>query len=153
MDETQRILLAADIRASTDADVIAALAIRNDTELANLYNLDSTLEVWREAVQPEEYREAMDWTEVDNLPAGKARIWEWITENMMRSFDATKANIRAGLNEAWNGTTETNLIALSKEFCSVAEKIYADTTASPATRDFVGNVTANDVGLALNANP
>ena len=153
MDEAQRTLLAADIRANTDPDVVAALAIRNDTEMANLYNLDSTLEVWREAVQPEEYREAMDWTEVDNLPAGKARIWEWITENMMRSYDATKANIRAGLNEAWGGTTEANLIAISKEFCSVAEEIYADTTASPATRVFVGNITATDVGLALNANP
>ena len=31
MDETQRTLLAADIRANTDPDVVAALAIRNDT--------------------------------------------------------------------------------------------------------------------------
>ena len=157
LTDAQATTLAAHIRANTDTDVVNALAIRNDTELARLYNLDSAFIVWRESITPTEYREAMDWTEVDNLPAGKARIWEWITEQMLREYDATKANIRAGLAEAWsNGNTRDNLIAISKEATSLVESLYAagtGTDVSPGIRVFVGNVTDIDVGKALNNNP
>lgn len=158
MNITQRSILAAHIRANTDPDVIAALAQRNDTELARLYNLDSAFIVWRESIEPNEYREQMVWTEVDGLQAGKARIWEWITQNMTMPIDATKANVRAGLAEVFpaNQSTRGQLLAIAKEACSLAESIFATgtgTDASPGVRTFVGNVTITDIGKALNENP
>jgi len=158
LSESQRTTLAAHIRANTDQDVIDALAIRNDTELTRLYNLDSDFVVWIENLAPSQYREAMVWTEIDGLQAGKARIWEWITQNMTMSIDATKTNIRAGLAEVFpsNQVTRGNLLAIAKEPASVAESIYATgtgATGNPGVRDFVGTITTTDVGRALNDNP
>ena len=157
LSEAQRVDLAAHIRASTDPDVVASLLIRNDTELARLYNLLSTFIVWREVVTPAEYREGLDWTEVENLTVGKARIWEWITENMLSPYDATMDNIRAGLGATWGASnTADALIPISKEPCSITEEIYATgtgTTASPGIRDFVGSISDTDISLSLNENP
>ena len=158
LNETQLITLAADIRASADQAVIDALAIRNDTELTRLYNLDSTFIIWREALPVDEYREAMVWTEVDGLQVGKARIWEWITQNMTLPIDATKANVRAGLGEVFpaNQVTRGQLLTIAKEFCSIAEEIYVTgtgTVADPGVRVFVGLITTTDIGRALNENP
>ncbi len=52
----QQATLAADICASTDPDVVAALAARNDSLLAEIYNGPSTFVVWSSSVPPEEYR-------------------------------------------------------------------------------------------------
>ena len=158
LTETQRTTLAAHIRANTDPLVVDALAIRNDTELARLYNLDSAFIVWREAIQPSEYREAMVWTEIDGLQVGKARIWEWITQNMTMAIDATQDNVRAGLGEVFpaNQDTRDALLTIAKEAASVAEEVFATgigTVASPGMRVFVGNVTDTDVSKALNENP
>ena len=158
LDTAQRATLAAHIQANTDPAVVQALADRNDTALAALYNADSAFVVWREAIQPSEYREAMVWTEVDQLQVGKARIWEWITQNMTLAIDATKANVRAGLAEVFSAQSASRsaLLAIAKEAASLAESIFASgegSTANPGTRVFVGNVTTTDIGRALNENP
>lgn len=156
----QRATLAAHIRASADAEVITALAGRNDTEMARLYNLDSGITIWKSSVSPAEYRAAIDWTEVDNLTIGKARIWEWVTQDMSVAFDATNANIRAGLAQAWvtNSETRTNLLNVAKRLATVAEGVFANgegagTPADPDTASWTGNLTHTDVGKALNENP
>lgn len=158
LDITQRTTLAAHIRANADPDVVAALAGRNDTELTRLYNLPSSFIVWREAVPPEEYREQMVWTEVDGLQAGKARIWEWITQNMTLAIDATKANVRQGLADVFpsNQTTRGQLLSIAKEAASMAESLFATgtgTDAAPGVRVVRGPITTTDVGKALNENP
>lgn len=150
--------LAAHIRANINPDVVAALAIRNDTELARLYNLASTFIVWREVITPIEYREQIVWTEVDTLTVGKARIWEWITQDMTADIDATKINVRSGLAEVFpaNQTTRDQLLSIAKEAASIVEEIFATgtgTTADPGIRTQIGPVTINDIGTALNNNP
>lgn len=52
MTDQQLIALAAHIRANADQAVVAALAIRNDTELSRLYNLASAFVVWRTTAKP-----------------------------------------------------------------------------------------------------
>lgn len=158
LTNTQRTVLAAHIRANQDPLVVSALSARNDTEMARLYNLDSTFIVWRENIDPTEYREAMVWTEIDNLTIGKARIWEWITQNMTMPVDATKDNIRAGIAEVFpaNQSTRAALLAIAKEPASLAESIFATGTgsnAAPGVRVFVGDVSIEDIGRALNDNP
>lgn len=158
LSAAQRTTLAAHIRANTDPDVVAALATRNDTELTRLYNLDSGFYAWRPSIDVDEYREALDWTEVDNLTAGKARIWEWVTGQMTRALESGKANVRAGLAQCWaaNSTTRTNLLAIAKRFATVAEEVFATGTGTentPGDLVFEGSVTTTDIGRALNENP
>lgn len=157
LTEEQRTILAAHIRANTDPDVVAALSIRNDKTLAKLYELPSEFIVWREAIRPEEYREVMVWTEVDGLQAGKARIWEWITQQMTKAIDATKANVRAGLAEVFpaNQATRGQLLAIAKEAATVAQSVFATgagTEESPGVRTFRGKVSIQEIGIALNEN-
>ena len=158
LSETQRTTLAAHIRANTDQDVIDALAVRNDSELTRLYNLASTFYVWRTSITPAEYRDAIVWTEVDGLTTGKARIWEWITQNMTMAINTSSANVRQGLADAFaqNTTTRPNLLAIAKRFATVAESIFSTgtgTSGNPGTLGFEGTITTEDVGRALNDNP
>ena len=61
--------------------------------------------VWRDKVtQDEIMQNGFDWTQVDNLTVGKARIWQWMFDNASKSINPTKANIRAGVDAAWVGT-------------------------------------------------
>jgi hypothetical protein len=146
--------LAAAIRASTDPDVVAALAIRNDVGLADLYNRDSTFVVWRSAVPPEEYREAIVWADCDALSAAKARSWEWLTGAMTLPLDTTKANVRAGLADVWPvGTTRTQLLAACKRYATQAEALFATgsgTSGTPGTLVWEGMLGHWDVSEALN---
>lgn len=158
LSAAQRTTLAAHIRANTNPDVVAALAARNDNELVRLYNLDSTFYAWRPTVDVAEYRDAMDWTEVDNIQAAKARIWDWATGNMTLPLETGKANVRAGLAQCWaaNSATRANLLAIAKRFATIAEEIYASGTGSevsPGDLGYEGNITSTDVGRALNENP
>jgi hypothetical protein len=154
LTDAQYTTLANHIRANTDPDVVAALAIRNDTELARIYNLDSATDVWKPEVTPEEYRANMVWTEVDQLTAGASRIWEWITSNMTLPFDASDVNVRQGLTDVFgqNTTTRTQLLAVSKRFASVYEGIFATGTGTK-NLEVVGPVTIKIIGKALNSNP
>jgi hypothetical protein len=154
----QQTTLAQAIRADTNQAVIDALEIRNDVLLAELYNAATTFVVWRTNLSPAEYREAIVWTEVDALTVGKARIWEWVTQQMTAPIDASKVNVRQGLMDCWasNTTTRTQLTAAAKRAASKAEKLFATgtgTTATPGTLGWEGTLSYTDIGLALGANP
>ena len=157
LTKTQRTTLAAHIKANADQAVIDALAIRNDTKIAELYNKNSGFYVWRERLEPNEYREVMVWTEIDGLQVGKARIWEWITQNMTIAIDATKDNVRAGLAEVFPANQETRgqLLAIAYELASLVESIYATGTGTESdqgVRVVVGTLPVLDVSKALNEN-
>lgn len=158
LDQTQRATLAAHIKANTDPAVVSALAGRDDTTLTALYNLDSAFYVWRPTISVEEYRDALDWTEVDNITAAKARIWDWVTGQMTLPLESGKASVRAGLAQCWanNSNTRTNLLAIAKRFATVAEAIFATGVGNennPGDLVYEGKVTTTDIGRALNENP
>lgn len=157
LTSAQLATLKAAILADTDPAVIAARSIRNDTEVARLYNLASSpaFIVWKTAVPPEDYRESVVWTEVDTLTVGKARIWEWLTGLMALPFNPSKANVRTGIADCWavGTTTRTQLLALAKRTATKAEKLYATgtgTDATPGTLTFEGALGFMDVAEALN---
>ncbi len=127
----------------------------------------TTFFVWRSSVPIDEImRNGMDWTLVDGLTVGKARIWEWL--GRLGVIDASKVNVRAGIDEAWKGTgaalvaVRANIYAHCKRPSlingvtyapgpSVVEKLFADVTggngaaATPATLTFEGSITWQDV--------
>lgn len=155
LTDAQKTTLAAHIRANSDAEVVAALAIRNDTELTRLYNLDSSFIVWRPSIPPTEYRAAMVWNEVDQMTAGAARIWDWVTMGMTEPLDGSDANIRQGIADAFgqNTTTRGNLLAVAKRAASVFEEIFATGTGNngnPGTLVVEGPLSLNDLSGALN---
>ena len=111
--------------------------------------------VWRTSVPIDDImRNGMDWARVDNLSVGKARIWDWMSR--LGQFDASRTNVRAGIDACWVGTAadlavRTAVYIHCKRSASFAEKVLATgtgTDAVPATMVFEGQVSLNDlIGL------
>ena len=129
-------------------------------EISGLLNQTATPDfiVWKTNVSIDEImRNGMDWARVDNLSVGKARIWEWI--GRLGTFNAAKANIRAGIDAAWVGTLADLSVRAAvythcKRTATIIEKLFATGTgndASPATMEFEGAISPNDVFEARNS--
>jgi hypothetical protein len=143
------------------ADILADPAFVGQfaEQIAAAYNQPAAPEwiVWKTSVDVDEImRNGMDWTQVDNLTVGKARIWDWMTR--LGSFNASKTNIRAGIDAAWVGTAAMLAVrAIIYTHCKRAatrgEKLLSTgtgSTASPATMRFEGVMTYQDVEAAQN---
>lgn len=151
------------LKAEIDADP-ALSAFPNNTDgnmaIAAVLNLAATPDfvVWKTAVNPDDIlRNGMDWTRVDNLTVGKARIWDWMTR--LGTFNPSKANIRAGIDATWVGTAADLAVRATvythcKRLASRAEKLFATGTgsgASPGTISFEGKLSSDDIEAARNA--
>lgn len=119
---------------------------------------DPAFIVWKTFVSQDEImKNGFDWVQVDNLTVGKARIWEWLFDNQQKSINPSKANVRAGIDEAWKGTAAMLAVRAAvyvhcKRAATVAEKLFSTGTgsdASPATTDLTSQVTDYDVEQAL----
>lgn len=108
--------------------------------------------VWKTSVSIDEImRNGMDWARVDNLSVGKARIWDWL--GRLGSFDASRINVRAGIDAAWVGTAadlavRAQVYTHCKRSATVFEKLFAIGTgsdASPATMTLEGAIGWQDV--------
>lgn len=147
--------LATHIRANTDPAVVAALAGRVDNVIAEWYNGVGSCVIWRNAVRPSEYREAIVWSVVDGLTAGKREVFVWMTQGLTIPIDATKPNIRQGIADVFGAGSATGiaLVALSKRNASRFEDIWATgtcTTQTPGAIPTEGPLQVNDVSRALN---
>lgn len=131
-----------------------------DYDIATKLNLTytPTFIVWKTDVAVEDImRNGMDWTRVDNLSVGKARIWDWMTR--LGYFNAGKANVRAGIDATWVGTAadlavRAQVYTHCKRAASVVEKWLASgtgTDAVPATMAFEGPISPQTVGEARRA--
>ena len=138
-------LAAKPMNSDGDYDIAAAI---NQIDQSNFI-------VWKTRVSIDEImRNGMDWARVDNLSVGKARIWDWL--GRLGTIDASKTNVRAGIDAAWVGTTaDLNVRAAIYVHCkraaSTFEKWFSTGTgsdASPATMAIEGPVSYTTVGLA-----
>jgi len=111
--------------------------------------------VWKTDVSVDEImRNGMDWARVDNLSVGKARIWDWL--GRLGTFNASKLNVRAGIDAAWVGTAADLAVRAAiyvhcKRKATRIEKILATgtgTDVSPATMTFEGELSYQDVEIA-----
>lgn len=153
----QLLALKADIQADPILAQWAATGYMAE-DIARAYNLTAAPDwtVWRTSVDPGEVmRNGMDWTLVDNLSVGKARIWEWMTR--LGTFDPSKANIRAGIDATWVGTSA--MLAMRavvythcKRLATRSQKLFstgAGSTASPATMNYEADLTYQNIEAAL----
>lgn len=141
--------------------VLAAIpnTLSGASEIAELYNAVAAPDfyVWRTSVNPDEImRNGMDWTRVDNLSVGKARIWDWLTR--LGTFDPSKANIRAGIDATWVGTSADLAVRAMvythcRRLATRCEKLFSSGTGSeaePATTAMEGGIGQMDVYSARN---
>jgi hypothetical protein len=150
----------ATLKAAILADaVLAAFPAGSDGayEIAALLNQQASPDfiVWKSSVSVDEImRNGMDWARVDNLTVGKARIWDWMTR--LGTLNASKANIRAGIDAAWVGTAadlavRATIYTHCKRLASRVEKLLATgigSDAAPATMSFEGAISWQDVEQA-----
>lgn len=114
--------------------------------------------VWRTAVTQDEIMlNGFDWARVDNLSAGKARVWVWMFDNQAKSFNPSKANVRAGIDQTWVGTAPDLAVRAAvyvhcKRACNRVERLFATGTGSdavPGLMAFEGEITTSDVSAML----
>jgi hypothetical protein len=142
------------LRAAVVADQTAnAFYVNGDLSgLADYLNAptEPAFIVWRtEVSQDEIMQNGFDWVRVDNLSAGKARIWEWLFRNSTQSINPSKSNVRAGIAECWKGTAadlavQAAVFVHCKRSASRYERVFASgtgTDAAPATMGLVGPVS------------
>lgn len=140
----------------SDTTALALANAGNDSGLAAWLNTDTvTYMVWRSSVTSDAIMQdaSFDWTRVDNLSIGKARIWDWMFRS--GSVNPTNVNIRTGTAAVWVGTAadlavQAAILAKYKRSATRAEKALASgtgTTAVPATLSWEGQLSYNDASL------
>lgn len=148
------------LKAFIDGDPTLSGIVNNEDgafEIANRLNLVASpaYVVWRTDVAVDEVmRNGMDWTRVDNLSVGKARIWDWMTR--IGTFNPSKLNVRAGIDATWVGTASDLAVRDAvyvhcKRSATVLEKIFAvgaGTTLSPSTMAVEGLIGYSEVFAA-----
>lgn len=133
--------------------------------IAALYNQPAipTFWVWRTSVTVTEIMQnGFDWTRVDNLTVGKARIWEFMTA--AGTVNPAQPNVRAGFEacfsvEAGDRPNRQAIYDHSVRPATRAEKLFATGTGAaptdhgigPATMTFEGQLTFQDIDLARNS--
>jgi len=160
LTSAQKTELKQHINESSDLNVYPNDGAGNE-QIAILLNAVSSpsFTVWRTSVIWDEVMLSMDWARVDNLAVGKARIWDWMFQNIDRAFNPSMLNIRNGIDAVWVGTqADLNVRAAvyvrCKRLANRVENLFATGTGSdavPAVLDFEGTVTYVDVEEARNS--
>lgn len=152
----QETALAAHIRANQSAEVVAALAIRNDVELARLYNLNSATDAWVSRMAGAELFEASDVTKFDGLTAGKRDAWRMMLD--FAPIDFTRQKNRKAAQDVWGNTDSVAVLQSCTRKATVGEAALGGTSATTNTVTAVklnweGTLFYGDISAALNANP
>ena len=147
-------ILADPILAAYGQDADSAYAV------AAAFSAPSSYAVWASSVSRDEVTgDGMDWTQVDNLTVGQARIWDWLFDNDAKRINASDPGKRAGVSEAWKGTAAKVAVAAfvlgkCKRNANRIEALLATgtgTTASPGTMNFEGSLSYVDIYSAWGA--
>ncbi len=157
MTNAELIILKANILASPDLDALKGTS-DGRFEIARLYNLPAS-PTWvicrREILQ-----NGFDWTRLDNLSVGKARVWTDIFVDGV--INPAKANVRAGIEAVWVGTqadlaVRDVIYGHCRTSATRVQKLFSTgtgTAISPATPSDSGSsdlaVSLFDVEPALN---
>ena len=144
----QTVVVKADILASPDMNTIAAGGDGSDA-IALLYNKPAVpaFFVWKTDVSVDEIMSnVMDWVRAEALSVSKARSWDWMTRPGF--INASKTNVRAGIDSIWSAPADATLKAAIYTLCNRPatrlEKLLATgigTTAAPATMAREGQVS------------
>lgn len=113
--------------------------------------------VWRSDVSRDDVSgDGFDWTQVDNLTVGQARIWDWLFDG--GSMNAGDSGKRAGIVECWKGTAakvavQVFVLGKCKRSAKLGEKVLSTGTgsdAAPAVLGYEGDISYPEVQAARN---
>lgn len=121
-------------------------------EIAAIYNQAASPDffVWKTSVTVTEIMQnGFDWTRVDNLTVGKARIWEFMTA--IGTIRPNQANVRAGIEacfsvEVGDQTTRQAIYNHSVRLASRIEKLLATGSGTAPSHHGVGPATMESEG-------
>jgi hypothetical protein len=152
---TQETTLANALKAETKADVVDAMAIRNDVALTNWCNAASTSDAWNNSMSGSDLFQASDVTKFDGLTAGKRDAWRMMLD--FAPIDCAKNANRKALQDVWGNTDSVAVLQSCTRKATNAEKYLGGTSATTNTvaalkLDFVGQLAIYDVSMALNRN-
>lgn len=152
----QETALAAHIRANTTPAVVAALAIRNDVELARLYNLASATDAWQSAMSGRDLFEATDVTKFDGLTAGKRDAWRLLLT--FAPVNMSRQKNRKAAQDVWGNTDSVAVLQACTRKATVAESALGGNSATTNTvtalkLNWEGSLSVDEVSYALNRNP
>ena len=97
------------IAAEVDAAFVQARTNGQTTLMSAFFNAPSNpaFVVWRSSVGKDEITQnGFDWTRLDNLSVGAARVWDGLFDNAARAMNPSKPNVRAGVEAVWRGTAQ-----------------------------------------------
>lgn len=151
--------LRTDILASSDPDVIAARDARNDTELARLYNLNSTFVVWRLAIPAMELGKTVIYNALAGLTTANSNRMQVFAALNPEDFNGN-ADIDAFFSDTFGGALNGDgancraaLAAMLRRNATRAEALLATGTGStnnPGDLIYNGSVSIADIAAALN---
>lgn len=164
MTPSQWAALGTAILVNTDPTVVELVRTQNDQVLADWYNGNSAIWVWRSTTQESDIfaDPGFNWTLVDGLTQGKRDQWTWLFRRGY--YNSPRANQRAAIVDVWSGTApklavQAAVLGLSKRLASNVEAVFTTTTdagagangaqATPLNLTFEGAITANDIAHAL----
>jgi hypothetical protein len=157
LTDAQKATLKTHILASANADVIAARTIRNDVELARLYNLNSSFIVYKTSVTLNAIGLAFEYTGVAALTsANNERLNVFANYNPV-SADPRRSDVRQFFEDVFSvaagATTRANLIALWKRPATVAESVFTTGTGSDAVPGALvveGTISVSEISAVMN---
>lgn len=157
----QMVIFKAALLAELDPELVIYRKNGQTGLISDWYNRDNTegYIIWKYAVtQDEIMQNGMDWTRVDNLSIGKARIWEWMFSSQLKSINPSKANVRAGINAVWVGTAADLAVRAAvyvhcKKAASRIDKLFATGAGTDISPSLGLNIvlTEQDVDIAIKA--
>lgn len=150
------------LKAWVDANLVNPTENTAQDALNSASNPEFT--VWKTSVTRREILEnGFDWTRLDNLAVGKARVWTDIfagrNEFDEPSLNPSRLNVRTGIESVWVGTAPDLAVRAAvyvhcKRVATTAEQVLATGTGSdavPATMTFEGEVSLQDAIDILNS--
>jgi hypothetical protein len=147
------------IYAETDPEFVEYRQANKDYEMAQWLNQTGTFVSWVTNLKQDDIMQdpAFNWTRVDNLSVGKARIWDWMFDNANTTINCANPNIRTGIESVWVGTAadlavRAGVIAKCKRFAKRVERYFATGTgtySSPGILGYEGDVSVRDVANAM----
>jgi hypothetical protein len=157
LTQEQKATLKAHILANTDPAVVAALAVRDDTGIADWYNTVGTFVVWRSSLSSEQARTAITGSDglaqLDNLTAGKRDSLLWVFDSTTNPSSATQRAAILNLCGTQNDL-KAAITAVQKRTATRLEALFATGTgsdASPGTLTAEGAVSVYDISVLLNS--
>ncbi len=156
LTDTQKTTLANALKAETNPDVVAAMAIRNDVFLCDWCNASSTQNAWNNAMGSRDLFEAMDVTLFDGLPAGKRDAWRLLLD--YAPIDMAKFANRKAVIDVWGATNAVAVLNACTRKATNGEAYLGGSNATSQTvtamkLNYTGVIGLTEMSQSLNANP